>query len=205
MNKGWLNRFHYIYSGSSMKTCKILVFAFIASTFITAPFMHELSAQESFYDFVVEDIHGSAFDLAVLKGKKVLVVNTASGCALTPQYEKLEKLYSLYGGEDFVILAFPSNDFGNQEPGSNSEIAGFCKTEYEISFPVMAKVAIKGENKHPLYKWLTEAAKNGVEDSRVSWNFQKYMISEEGELLGHLAPWKKPDCRKITSWLKNSP
>ena len=164
--------------------------------------MQALIAQKNFYDISVKNIHGFNYDLGQLKGKKVLVVNTASGCALTPQYEKLESLYREYGGDKFVILAFPSNDFGQQEPGSNKEIASFCSTEYEISFPVMAKIVIKGEEKHPLYKWLTESSENGVEDSKVSWNFQKYMIDEEGKLLGHVDPWKKPDCKAIISWLE---
>jgi glutathione peroxidase len=185
-----------------MRPIQKLGFVFLVGSILTLPFMHELMAQQSFYDFTVEDVHGSDFELAQLKGKKVLVVNTASGCAFTPQYEKLENLYRTYGGEDFVILAFPSNDFGNQEPGSNKEIASFCSTEYEISFPVMAKIVIKGEDKHPLYKWLTEASENGLEDSKVRWNFQKYMINEEGQLLGNVVPWKKPDCRKIKSWLR---
>jgi len=163
--------------------------------------LQEAKAQQSFYDFTVVDVHGFEFDLAQLQGKKVLVVNTASGCAFTPQYEELQNLYLKYGGDDFVILAFPSNDFGKQEPGSNKEIAAFCTNEYEISFPVMAKIKIKGDEKHPLYKWLTEASENGVEDSKVSWNFQKYMIDEGGQLIGHADPWKKPDCRKIRTWL----
>ena len=164
--------------------------------------LQELAAQQSFYDFTVEDVHGNEFDLAQLQGKKVLVVNTASGCTLTPQYEGLERLYRKYGGEGFVILAFPCNDFGKQEPGSNQEIADFCYTRYQVSFPVMARIQIKGEKMHPLYKWLTEASENGVEESKVSWNFQKYMINEGGLLLGNVAPWKKPECREIISWLE---
>ena len=161
-----------------------------------------LMAQQIFYDIPVKNIHGFDYDLGQLKGKKVLVVNTASGCALTPQYEELESLYEAYGGKDFIIIAFPCNDFGQQEPGNNEEIATFCNTEYKISFPLMSKITVKGEKKHPLYKWLTEASKNGVEDSKVSWNFQKYMIDREGKLVGHVAPWKKPDCKAIISWLE---
>jgi glutathione peroxidase len=185
-----------------MRPLQILIIAFSGLVFTCLLPLQEVKAQQSFYDFTVEDVYGNEFDLAQLQGKKVLVVNTASSCALTPQYEGLESLYLKYGGDKFVILAFPSNDFGSQEPGSNEEIAAFCSTEYEISFPVMAKIVIKGEEKHPLYKWLTEASENGVEDSRVSWNFQKYMINEGGHLVGHVAPWKKPDCREIRSWLE---
>ncbi|MEN8228527.1 MAG: glutathione peroxidase [Bacteroidota bacterium] len=159
-------------------------------------------AQKSFYDFTVIDIYGDEYEFAQLQGKKVLVVNTASKCALTPQYASLEKLYKKYGGDKFVIIGFPSNDFGSQEPGTNDEIAAFCSTRFEISFPMMSKIIVKGEKIHPLYKWLTEASENGVEDSKVAWNFQKYMIDENGMLLGHVPPRKKPHCKEIVSWLR---
>lgn len=161
-----------------------------------------LHAQKSLYDFTVLDIQGHEYELAQLQGKKVLIVNTASKCGLTPQYAGLEKLYQKYGGEDFIILGFPSNDFGGQEPGTNEEIATFCNTRYEVSFPMMSKIKVKGEDKHPLYKWLTEASENGVEESRVTWNFQKYMIDEYGTLVGHVPPRKRPTCRQIVSWLE---
>ena len=160
-----------------------------------------LRAQQSFYDFTIEDIHGQEFDLAQLQGMKVLVVNTASKCALTPQYEALERLYRTYGGGDFIILAFPSNDFGHQEPGSNNDIDAFCTAEYGISFPLMAKIIVKGEEMHPLYRWLTKASENGVEESRVSWNFQKYMIDKGGRLVGHAPPWRKPESKEIVTWI----
>lgn len=146
-----------------------------------------MMGQTSFYDFVVEDIHGNEYDLAQLQGKKVLVVNTASKCGFTPQYEGLENIYRKYGREDFVVLGFPSNDFLRQEPGTNEEIATFCSTRFEVSFPMMSKVSVKGKQKHPLYRWLTTASENGVEDSKVRWNFQKYMIDENGNLLGHFS------------------
>lgn len=163
-----------------------------------------LPAQQSFYDFTVTDINGNEYPLAQLQGKKVLVVNTASQCALTPQYEGLERLYRKYGGEDFVILGFPSNDFAEEEPGTNEEIAAFCSREYGVTFPMMAKITVKGDQMHPLYRWLTEASENGVEDSRVAWNFQKYMIDEHGNLVGHAAPIKKPESRKILRWIRRS-
>lgn len=163
-----------------------------------------VNGQKSFYDFVVTDIHGNEYDLAQLQGKKVLIVNTASKCGFTPQYEDLEKLYRDYSDKGLVILGFPSNDFAGQEPGNNEEIATFCSTKFDVTFPLMSKIVIKGENKHPLYQWLTQASENGVEDSKVLWNFQKYMIDEHGMLVGHVDPLKKPDCRKIVSWLKKS-
>ncbi len=191
----------HLYDNRFMKSLNfsiILLVQLAAASFL--PFS-DLKAQHSFYDFTVEDVYGNEFDLAQLQGKKVLVVNTASECALTPQYEGLERLYRRFGGEDFVILAFPCNDFGKQEPGTNKEIAAFCIDRYGVTFPVMAKIHVKGEEMHPLYKWLTEASENGVEESKVSWNFQKYMINEGGYLLGNVAPWKKPECREIISWL----
>ena len=161
-----------------------------------------VQGQKNFHDFTVEDIYGESFPLSQLKGKKVLVVNTASKCGLTPQYKGLEELYEKYGGEDFVIIGFPSNDFAGQEPGTNEEIAEFCQMNYGVTFPMMSKITVKGEEIHPLYKWLTEEAENGVEDSKVAWNFQKYMIDEEGNLVGHVPPRKKPDCSEIVSWIK---
>ena len=159
--------------------------------------------QRSFYDFIVRDINGDEYDLAQLQGKKVLVVNTSSKCGLTYQFAGLEKLYKEYGSDQFVILGFPTNDFGGLELDTNAEIASFCSTKYGVSFPMMSKISVKGDDKHPLYKWLTEASENGVEDSKVAWNFQKYMVDEGGMLAGHIPPRKKPTCRKITSWLKH--
>jgi len=161
-----------------------------------------LNGQNGFHDFVVKDINGSDYKLSQLEGKKVLVVNTASKCGLTPQYKGLERLYREYSDQGLVIIGFPSNDFAGQEPGTNEEIATFCSTEYDVTFPLMSKIAVKGEEMHPLYQWLTQASENGLEDSKVSWNFQKYMIDEEGKLVGHVPPRKKPECKEITSWLK---
>jgi glutathione peroxidase len=161
-----------------------------------------VQGQQKFHDFTVEDIYGEPYPLSQLKGKKVLVVNTASKCGLTPQYKGLEELFEEFGGEGFVIIGFPSNDFAGQEPGTNEEIAEFCQVNYGVTFPMMSKITVKGEEMHPLYKWLTEEAENGVEDSKVAWNFQKYMIDEEGNLVGHVPPRKKPGCKEIVTWIK---
>ncbi len=172
----------------------------LAIGLMAIPFV--LSGQKNFHDFTVEDIYGESYPLSQLKGKKVLVVNTASKCGLTPQYKGLEELYEKYGGDNFVIIGFPSNDFAGQEPGSNEEIAEFCQVNYGVTFPMMSKITVKGEEIHPLYKWLTEEQENGVEDSKVSWNFQKYLIDEDGNLVGHVPPRKKPDCNEIVSWIE---
>lgn len=160
------------------------------------------SGQQSFHDFTVKDIGGNDFDLAYLKGKKVLVVNTASKCGLTPQYEQLQALYETYGGEEFVIIGFPANNFLNQEPGSNKEIATFCQENYGVTFPMMAKISVKGDDMHPLYQWLTQKSKNGKMDSQVSWNFQKYLIDEEGNLVDMVKPKVKPNDERIVKWIK---
>ena len=162
-----------------------------------------IQAQESFYDLNAEDITGEMVDFSQFKGKKVLIVNTASKCGFTPQYEGLQKLHEDYAGEDFVIIGFPSNDFMNQEPGTEAEIQAFCEKNYGVEFLMMSKVAVKGDDMHPVYQWLTQKAKNGVQDSKVSWNFQKYMISETGELIEMFSTKVKPQDEKIVSLIKS--
>ena len=161
-----------------------------------------LLAQDSFHDFTVKDISGSDFSLSQLKGKKVLVVNTASKCGLTKQYKALEEIYRKYRDKGFVVVGFPSNDFAGQEPGTNEEIATFCEEKFDVTFPMMAKITVKGEEMHPIYRWLTTKSENGLEDSRVAWNFQKYMIDEKGNLVGHIPPRKKPDSKDIIEWIE---
>ena len=159
--------------------------------------------QETIYDFTVKSIDGSDYPLAQLKGKKVLIVNTASKCGLTPQYEDLEKLYKEQQENNFVIIGFPANNFMGQEPGTNEEIATFCQVNYGVTFPMMSKISVKGNDIHPLYVWLTSKEKNGVLDSKVKWNFQKYMISEEGKLVDVVYPKEKVYEEKVQNWLKN--
>lgn len=161
-----------------------------------------LQAQENIYAFTVKDISGQEFKLESLKGKKVLIVNTASKCGLTPQYAGLEELYQEYGDKNFVIIGFPANNFAKQEPGTNEEIAEFCEKNYGVSFPMMSKISVKDEEIDPLYSWLTSKEKNGVMDAQVKWNFQKFMINEEGKLVDVAWPREKPDNKKIISWLE---
>ena len=158
-------------------------------------------AQQSFYDFKVKDIEGNDFNLSTLKGKKVLVVNTASKCGLTPQYEQLQELYEKYENKDFTIIGFPANNFMKQEPGTNEEIAEFCSKNYGVTFLMMEKISVKGDDMHPLYHWLTQKSKNGVLDSEVSWNFQKYLIDEKGNLVKMIPPKVKPDDQQIVLWI----
>jgi glutathione peroxidase len=160
-----------------------------------------VSAQSSFYDFKVEDIDGKEFSFAELKGKKVMIVNVASKCGYTPHYEELQELYGTYGGNDFVIIAFPANNFMGQEPGSNKEIKSFCQENYQVTFPMMSKVSVKGDDQAPLYAWLTSEELNGVRDSKVKWNFQKYCINEEGQIDQVFAPGVGPMEDEVVAWV----
>lgn len=162
-----------------------------------------LEAQnKSFYDFTVETIDGKEYPLSQLKGKKVLVVNVASKCGLTPQYAQLEELYEKYKNKDFVIIGFPANNFLSQEPGTNKEIAQFCSLNYGVTFPMMAKISVKGKNMAPLYQWLTKKELNGKQDVSVQWNFQKFMIDEDGQWVGTVSPRESPFSEEIVTWLE---
>lgn len=154
------------------------------------------------HNFKVTDINGQEFDMASLKGKKVLIVNTASECGLTPQYEQLEELYKKYGGVKFEIIGFPANNFGSQEPGADTTIAAFCKKNYGVTFRMMSKISVKGNDQHELYQWLTKKEKNGVEDASVSWNFQKFLIDENGNYVKSVSPRTLPTDESIVSWIK---
>ncbi len=174
------------------------------SVIVIIAFLFSAMAQEkSFHDFTVKTIDGEDLNLSTFKGKKVLVVNTASKCGLTPQYEDLQRLYEKYNSDNFVVIGFPSNDFMNQEPGSDKKIKRFCTSKYNVTFPMMSKIFVKGEDIHPLYKWLTEKELNGKMDSKVKWNFQKYMINEEGKLVDSANPRTNPLSKKIVSWIEN--
>ena len=134
------------------------------------------------YRIKVKDIDGKEFAFESLRGKKILIVNTASKCGFTPQYKELETLYLKMKNNNLVIIGFPSNDFGAQEPGTNAEIKTFCTKNYGVSFPMMSKVSVKGKEICELYQFLTQKDKNGLQDSKVEWNFQKYLINENGQL-----------------------
>lgn len=161
-----------------------------------------VAQEKTLHSFVVKDIDGNDFNLASLQGKKVLVVNTASKCGLTPQYKILQAIYETYGGDKFTIIGFPANNFAAQEPGTNGEIAEFCEKNYGVTFPMMSKISVKGDDMAPVYQWLTQKSQNGVKDSEVSWNFQKYLIDENGHLVDFVVPKEKPDTDKIINWIK---
>ena len=162
----------------------------------------ELQDAEEIFQFQVADLYGEDFDFSKLKGKKIMVVNTASECGLTPQYEGLQKLYDTYKDKNFVIVGFPANNFGGQEPGSDQQIAAFCKENYGVSFPMMSKISVKGSDMHEVYHFLTEKDKNGLQDSEVAWNFQKYLLNEQGQLEKVIAPNTLPTDTEIVNWIE---
>jgi glutathione peroxidase len=156
---------------------------------------------QTIYEFKVTDLYGKVFDFSTLKGKKILIVNTASECGLTPQYKDLEAIYEKYKDLNFVIVGFPANNFGAQEPGNNEEIAKFCEKNYGVTFPMMSKISVKGKDIHEVYQFLTEKGRNGLQDSQVEWNFQKYLINEEGKLVKVLSPRVLPTDAEIVGWI----
>ena len=180
-----------------MKTLLICMFA---SLFVTTNVMGQ---QKNFHDYVVKSIDGTDFDLSSLKGKKVLVVNVASKCGLTPQYKELQELYDKYKDHNFVIIGFPSNNFMGQEPGTNEEILTFCTLNYDVKFPMMEKIAVKGKNIAPVYEWLTKKELNGKENAKVTWNFQKFMIDENGNWVGSISPRTSPLTEEIINWINS--
>lgn len=159
--------------------------------------------KQTIYQFKVKDLSGNEFDFAKLKGKKIIIVNTASKCGNTPQYKDLEALYKKYKSKNLVIVGFPANNFGAQEPGTNSEIATFCQRNYGVTFPMMSKISVKGKDMDKVYQFLTQKSKNGLQDSEVEWNFQKYLINEKGQLEKVISPQVLPTDSSITNWIKS--
>ena len=176
---------------------KLIVMFFLLMTSIAG-----FAQSSGFYDFKVKTLEGKDFDFATLKGKKVIVVNTASKCGFTPQYKDLEEVYQKYQ-DDLIIIGFPANNFMSQEPGSAEEIRNFCTANYGVTFPMMAKISVKGDDMAPVYKWLTSKAKNGVMDSDVKWNFQKYLIDEKGNLVDVIYSKEKPTSDKVIAWISS--
>lgn len=158
-------------------------------------------AVKNIYSFKVEAIDGGTIDFSKFKGKKILVVNTASQCGYTYQYEGLEQLYNTYKSK-LVIVGFPANNFGGQEPGSNAQIQEFCSSKFKVSFPMAAKVSVKGSDTAPIFKWLTQKSENGVLDANISWNFNKFLLDENGNLIQHFSSRVEPTDEAIVKYLK---
>ncbi|MDR2389747.1 MAG: glutathione peroxidase [Tannerellaceae bacterium] len=178
-----------------MKTWILIIAACMTSACVYAQ-------NKSFYDFTVQTLAGESLSLSEFKGKKVLVVNVASQCGLTPQYKQLQALYEAYGKGNFVVVGFPANNFGQQEPGTNAEIQAFCTLNYGVTFPMMAKISVKGDDIAPLYRWLTRKSENGKQDAEVTWNFQKFLIDETGNLSGVFDPRTLPNAPEIVRWIE---
>lgn len=156
---------------------------------------------KTLHDFTMCDIDGNDVSLSTYKGKKVMVVNVASECGLTPQYAVLQELYDTFKDRNFVILGFPANNFGAQEPGSDIEIKGFCSKRYGVTFPMFSKISVAGNDINALYSFLTKSAENGVIDAPVTWNFQKFLVDENGKVIDFLPPSESPADTKVIDWL----
>ncbi len=153
------------------------------------------------YSFTVKDINGKEFSFESLRGKKILIVNTASKCGLTPQYKDLQALYTQYADKNFIIIGFPANNFLSQEPGTDATIKEFCELNYGVTFPMMSKISVKGKDIAPIYAYLTQKSLNGYADTDVSWNFQKYAINEQGYVVRMWSPKVSPLAPDIVSWI----
>ncbi len=172
---------------------------FISFAFTTNEYK-PTTIQPNIYSFKVESLDGGIIDFASFKGKKILIVNTASKCGYTPQYTELQELYEKYK-DKLVVIGFPANNFGGQEPGSNAEIKEFCTSKFNVTFPLAAKISVRGDDMHPIYQWLTSKEKNGVLDAEIKWNFNKFLLNEDGELLAYFGSKVKPMSEEITGKL----
>ena len=160
-----------------------------------------LKGDPTIHSFKVKSIEGGTIDFSKFKGKKILVVNTASKCGFTPQYEALEKVYEEYK-DKLVVVGFPANNFKEQEPGSDTEISEFCKARFGVKFPLASKISVKGDDTAPIYKWLTQKSENGVLDATITWNFNKFLLDENGKLIAYFPSTVKPDSEDILKYLK---
>ncbi len=180
------------------------IFSFLTVMLFASACNRKMTTQQdpkSIYQFKVPSIEGGTIDFASFKGKKILVVNTASKCGYTPQFDGLEKLYKA-NKDKLVVVGFPANDFGKQEPGTNEEIQEFCKLRYGVTFPLASKIDVVGNNTHPVYKWLTHKEANGVLDATIKWNFNKFLLDENGRLLEYYPSKVLPEGEEIAKYLK---
>ena len=175
---------------------KKIIFLFTA--FFALSLLAFIAPPKSLFNYKAKDIIGQDISLSQFKGKVVLVVNLATQCAFTPQYRDLQALYDKYGENGFVILGFPSNSFGGQEPGTNEEIRQFCTQKFAITFPVFSKISVTGDDIHPIYKFLTQKSENGKVDAPIEWNFQKFLIDRNGNVVKSFRPKVKPLNKDLT-------
>ena len=159
-------------------------------------------AASSLYDFTLNDIDGKSVSLSLYRGKVLMLVNVASKCGFTPQYEDLEKLYQTYKDRGFVILGFPANNFLGQEPGADFEIKSFCTLKYGVTFPIFAKISVKGKDKHPLYRFLTDKQTNPDFSGEIKWNFSKFIIGRDGKIIERFAPITSPESKDVVKTIE---
>lgn len=172
--------------------------------FIFNPSPTATPKEKSMYEFAMKDIDGNNVKLDAYKGKVVMIVNTASKCGLTPQYEGLQALYDKYKDKGFVILGFPANNFMGQEPGTEKEIKDFCTLKYKVSFPMFAKISVKGTDQHPFYTFLTNKESNPGMDGDITWNFEKFVVDKSGKVIARFSPKTTPDDPKITETIESA-
>ena len=177
-----------------------MLYRLLIITLLAAPFLG-FSQTETFHDFRAKDIFGDSVDMSTFRGKKVMVVNTATFCEFTPQYLDLTDLYSLYNSHNFEIVGFPCNDFGGQEPGGDSTILHFCVDSLGIPFPMMSKISIISQDTAEVYKWLQNKSRNGVSDAGIYWNFYKFLIDEAGNWFKYYPSTKNPMDQEIIDWI----
>lgn len=183
----------------TLKTLAVLAVVFFLITTVTV-----LAGARSFHDFEMKDINGKTVPLKTYKGNVVLVVNVASKCGLTPQYKGLQAIYSKYKDKGFVVLGFPANNFMKQEPGSDADIKAFCTANYGVEFPMFSKISVKGEDIHPLYKFLTEKGTNPEFAGDIRWNFDKFLMGKDGKILKRFHPKAKPEGNEVTAAIESA-
>jgi glutathione peroxidase len=179
-------------------TFLILLLLFAGSVSVGAEKAADGTTAASVYDFTLKDINGKDVSLSSYRGKVLMLVNVASKCGLTVQYEGLQKLYETYGDRGLVVLGFPANDFAGQEPGTNEEILEFCATRYSVKFPMFSKISVKGEETHPLFQWLTDERTNGPFAGEIAWNFNKFLVDRNGKVIKRFEPKVVPDSPEVT-------
>jgi glutathione peroxidase len=191
------------------RLCVLASFSGLAALLALAP-CSSLSADDSakkatsVLDFHVKDIDGKDVNLSSYQGKVLMIVNTASQCGLTPQYKDLEAIYEKYKSQGFEILAFPANEFGAQEPGTNDEIKEFCSTKYNVTFPLFSKIVVKGDGIHPLYDFLTSETTNPKFAGKIDWNFAKFIVNRKGEVIARFTPREKPTTEAVTGTIEKA-
>jgi glutathione peroxidase len=179
---------------------KLFVSLLLTCTLAGAQNPTTLKSMESLYNIALTDIYGESIDLSQYRGKKILFVNVASKCGFTTQYDGLQELHKTYK-DKLVVIGLPCNQFGSQEPGTEAQIENFCRSNYGVDFQMTSKIEVKGDQQHPLYQWLTTETINGKMNSSVKWNFQKYLVDEQGELIDYFYSLTKPMSKKITNLL----